>query len=158
MRASEWVLACMMTSWGIVLAQPADTFSLLPIYAGLHRIAEEEVWSLVCLFIGMVRLIALAINGAMPEFTLAARTVTAFLSCFFWFQITLGVIAAGVAGTTNTAIAVYPWLAVLDVICVYRIAKDHARYKETGGQPDLIVKSELLPPEKPEGMSDAKSR
>jgi len=139
-RPSEWVLALMMLSWGLVLAEPVKTFELTPIYLGLARIASEETWSVICLLIGSVRLFALMMNGAWPTITLPLRTIMAFSSCFFWFQVSLGIVAAGIGGIANTAIAIYPWLAVLEMICMYRDGVDHARLKEAGG-PDLVVKS-----------------
>lgn len=138
LHASEWILACMMVSWGIVLLEPAKTFELTPIYVGLARIADEATWGWICLCIGLMRLFALALNGAWPRITLPLRTAMSFASCFFWFQVTLGVVAAGIAGIANTAIAVYPWLAVLDVICMYRTGVDSARYRSTAG-PDFVV-------------------
>jgi hypothetical protein len=138
LRASEWILAFMMISWGIVLAEPTSTFELTPIYVGLQRIGSEETWSWICLSIGSIRLFALMMNDTWPRITLPLRTLMSFASCFFWFQVTLGIIAAGIAGIANTAIAVYPWLAVLDVVCMYRTGVDHARYRKTSG-PDLVI-------------------
>lgn len=124
-RYSEWILAIILLSWGVVLAKPFDTFALSPTYVGLARIAPEHVWAIGCAIVGTARLIALAVNGLWVPSTFHLRALTSFVSIFFWFQITLGLLATG---SNSTAIAVYPWLLLLDVICLYRVARDSALF------------------------------
>lgn len=122
-RASEWVLASILASWGLMLLRSEATFATSPSYIGLERIASENTWGWFCLAIGVSRLVALAINGHWVPSTYHLRSITSFVSCFFWFQISLGIMASHLA---STGLAVYPWLMVLDIICTYRTARDLA--------------------------------
>lgn len=111
----------MLTSWGLMLLRPEDTFSLSQSYVGLARIANEDTWGMFCLGAGIMRILALGINGWWVPVTYHLRSLTAFLSCFVWAQISLGL-----AATTNasTGLAVYPWLMVADMACVLLAARD----------------------------------
>ncbi|MGQ4272495.1 hypothetical protein [Terrihabitans sp. B22-R8] len=119
-RFAEWVLACILFSTGLMLLRPEETFAASPVYEGLARIATEEHWGLFCLVGGAIRLVALTINGAwMPTYHF--RSVAAFLSCFFWLQFSLGLFGSG---STAIGVAVYPWLLLADIVCVYKIGRD----------------------------------
>lgn len=118
-RVAEWLLACILASWGLMLLRPEITFST-PAYVGLERIFSEVVWGWLCFVCGGLRLTALAINGLWrPSYFI--RSITAFLSCFFWMQISL---SFGGAGNASTGLAVYPWLLVADIYNVYRATVD----------------------------------
>jgi hypothetical protein len=127
-RTTEWMLACILTSWGLMLLRPETTFDNLA-YLGLARIAEEDTWGWLCTAAGGLRLVALAINGLWVPPTYHLRSLTSFLSCFFWLQITLGFMASGSA---STGLAVYPWLLVAEVICTYRTARDYRLARISG--------------------------
>lgn len=120
-RTSEWILACILASWGLMLLRPENTFLDERVYLTLTRIASETVWGWMCLGCGLLRIAALIVNGSWVPSTYHLRSLTSILSCFFWFQITLGLMASGVA---STGLAIYPWLLVLDVICCHRAAVD----------------------------------
>jgi hypothetical protein len=121
-RWPEWILASMLTSWGGILLRPENTFGSSPSYEGLARIASEQTWGWFCLGAGVIRLIALTVNGSWVPTTYHLRSLTAFLSCFFWLQITIGFMASGNA---STGLAVYPWLLIADIACVYLSARDY---------------------------------
>lgn len=110
-RASEWALGVILFNWSLVLTLNPDLFQDGRSYAELARWADQQTWATLCLAVGGGRLLVLAINGAWRR-SPHARTAAAFVSCFFWFQITLGLIGAG---TGSTGLAVYPILFLLDV-------------------------------------------
>jgi hypothetical protein len=85
-------------------------------------VGDELTWGWACLLVGTVRLVALAVNGAWVPPTFHIRSVTSALSCFFWFSISLGM---AVTGAATTGLAVYPWLLVGDLVCLYRTARDY---------------------------------
>jgi hypothetical protein len=126
-RISEWALACILASWGLMLLRDDDTFGSSQAYLGLARLASESVWGWACLLAGAVRLVALVINGAWTP-TYHFRSLLAFLSCFFWMQISLGLMATGNA---STGLAVYPWLLLTDIYCTYRAARDFRMAQST---------------------------
>lgn len=119
LRLSEWLLAAIMTTWGVVLLLPEATFQTNPVYTGLARFAPENAWGLVALALGTLRLFALFVNGNWRR-SPHLRSTLAFLSCFVWFQIVIGLLQV----RASTGLAVYPWFFILDVYCVYRASSD----------------------------------
>ena len=116
-RAGEWALAFMLFFWGLVLSGPDPVFSKSASYDGLARVASEQAWAIGCLLVGFIRLTALFINGSFADtrygkFSPHVRGILAFASCFFWAQITVGMIRPD--GST-TGLAVYPVLLVFDL-------------------------------------------
>lgn len=118
-RLSEWVFASILFSWGWTLLLPYPTFSL-PSMGGLAAIAPENVWGLTCLIIGGVRISVLAINGAWVRST-HGRAVMAFVSCFVWCQISLGLISSGVVAPGG---GVYVILLAADVFNTFKAASE----------------------------------
>lgn len=118
-RASEWMLAGIMFTMGWVLLQPYDMFAN-PSYAGLAQIAPQLHWGLLCAALGGFRLIALWINGSWRA-TPHLRSILAFVSSVFWFQLVLGIIASP---ALSTNVAIFPWLLATDIYCAFRAAVD----------------------------------
>ncbi|MFG1465281.1 hypothetical protein V5F77_20565 [Xanthobacter sp. DSM 24535] len=118
-RATEWMLSGVMLLWGALLLRPGQAFSQ-PAYSELARIASEEWWGWICLITGAVRLVALIINGAMRP-SPHLRAGLAFLSSYFWFELSLGFLLAGGYGT---ALAVYPLAFVFDLFNAAMAAGD----------------------------------
>src|SRR5690242_12146580 len=105
-RVTEWLLAGIMLSWSIALWNMTPEDFENPIYAGLHRIAENHTWAFLAFWISVIRLGSLMINGAWRP-SPHLRAACAFLACFMWLQISLGQLAAD---QSNLGIAIYPWL------------------------------------------------
>lgn len=122
-RASEWALGFMIFNWSVVLTLNPDLFAQGRSYRELARWADQDTWAAACLVIGGVRLLVLAVNGAWRR-SPHARAAAAFVSCFFWFQITLGLLGAGTGGT---GLAVYPVLFLLDVFNAIRAIGEAGR-------------------------------
>lgn len=119
-RALEWLLAGIMCTWAVILAQPEQSFGSAP-FTALARIAPESVWVVICAAIGTSRLAALYVNGAWIP-SPWVRLVTALASALFWLQVVLGM--AGPAGIVSTGLAVYPWLLACDLYSMGRAAQD----------------------------------
>lgn len=119
-RASEWALATMLFGWAVVLSSNPDLFSETRSFAGLAQFADQKVWAWMCLFAGGGRLMFLAINGAWRR-TPHLRALTALITCFFWFQITAGLLWAE---SSSTGLAIYPVLFFLDAFNVIRAMGD----------------------------------
>lgn len=115
-RASEWALGTILFNWSLVLLFNEALFSAGRSYAVLGQLMGQETWAGLCLVCGGGRLLILAINGAWRR-SPHLRALFAFLSCFFWFQITLGMAQAG---TQGTGLAVYPVLFLLDAFNTLR--------------------------------------
>jgi hypothetical protein len=128
-RATEWLFAVIMINWGWILLLPHDTFSLSSSYGVLLTVAPEEVWGIGCLIVGLVRFIALVINGTFADSPYARRSphvraVMSALSCFFWMQISLSFLVALGDKPPGTGIAVYPVILWFEVYCAFRAARD----------------------------------
>lgn len=119
-RASEWALGAIIFLWAVMLSANPDLFVESRSFVPLARIFDQDTWTLLCLAIGGGRLLMLAINGAWRR-SPHLRAIAAFISCFFWFQISLGFFQAG---TYGTGLAVYPVLFALDVYNTFRAAGD----------------------------------
>ena len=115
-RASEWALGAMLFNWSVVLSLNPTLFEEGRSYSELARWMSQDAWVWLCLAVGGARLLVLAINGAWRR-SPHARAIAAFVSCFFWFQITLGMIGAG---TWSTGLAIYPVLFMLDAFNAIR--------------------------------------
>lgn len=121
-RASEWALSWMLFNWGIILTLNPNLFDISPSYNTFASMMSETAWGLVCLAIGGMRIAFLFINGLWRR-SPHLRMAGAFISCFFWFQISAGFIYAG---TWSTGLAIYPVLLMLDIHNLLRAATDAA--------------------------------
>jgi len=115
-RASEWALGLMLFNWSVVLTANPDLFAERPACDAFAAIMEQSAWALLCLTVGGTRLIVLAINGAWRR-SPHLRALCAFASCFFWFQITVGLAQSDSLGT---GMAIYPVLILLDAFNAIR--------------------------------------
>jgi hypothetical protein len=127
-RASEWALSVMLFNLGVILWLPRQTLQESPSLSGLARIAPEDVWAVALLAIGVTRLLALGINGTFVQTTYGrwsphVRAGLAFISCFFWMQITVGLT---LSPTFTTGLGIYPVLLALDMYNTARAAGDAA--------------------------------
>lgn len=119
-RVMEWLLACIMFSWGIVCwnLRPAEWAQ--PVFSGLATFGEQNTWAFFAFYIGAFRIAMLGINGAWRP-SPHLRTVAAFLACFMWLQLTLGLL---VADTRGVGVAIVPWLLFADIYNVFRASHD----------------------------------
>lgn len=120
LRVTDWLLGGILTSWGIVcLYLPPDSWAL-PTYSGLRTMADQETWGMFALCVGVARMVALFINGAVRR-TPHVRGLCAFVSVFLWLQLSLALFNSDIA---TIGVAVYPWLFLADIYNVYRASQD----------------------------------
>ena len=137
-RATEWLSALALTSWGIVLLDEGETFRLAS-YRGLRLYAEEGTWGPICLVVGLIGLVALAVNGRMPQGSPMLRAACSGFRVLFWGNIAFGFLYAALAtGLPSTALAIYPWLMLFDVIACHRAASD-ARAAGPDGRTRMVL-------------------
>lgn len=133
-RVMEWLLAGIMLSWAIVCFNLTPEDWAGPLYAGLRRLGDNHTWGGIAFIIATIRLACLGINGAWRP-SPHLRALGAFLSCFMWLQISLGIFAADLRAT---GMAVYPWLLLADIYNVFRasfdarVSDDRARASRAG--------------------------
>lgn len=109
-----------MASWGFwVLLFPsmfADNVSC----QGLLRLAPQNVWGLVAVTAGCLRLCALFVNGMWTR-TPAIRWLTSMVSIFIWFLITAAFTTSPVV---NMGTIIYGWHMLADMYSAFRSASD----------------------------------
>ena len=118
-RATEWLLSGVMLLWGVLLLCPSDTFAM-PSYGELARIGSEDAWGWFGVTVGGLRLLVLIINGALRP-SPHLRAILAWLSSYFWWQLSLGFYMAGEGGM---ALALCPLAVVFDVFNAAMAAGD----------------------------------
>jgi len=125
-RLCEWLFGAILLTLGLILLRPEQSFALSPATLPLRRIADEHWWGLYGAVVGGVRIGALVINGWVVPHTYIIRSLCSFLSVLFWFTVALGVMASGFA---STMIAVYPWITLAEVVCLWRTGRDYALWR-----------------------------
>ena len=136
-RASEWALAAGLSHWGRIVYNEPSIFNR-PGFSQMAEWAEPRTWGLAAMTVGGIRLIALVINGTFADTRYGqisphVRGATAFLSCFVWLQIYLGL---QISGDTTTGLGIYPYLLALDCYNTARAFGDAGeadRAKKYGG-------------------------
>lgn len=121
-RALEWLFAVFLVGWAAMLFASPSMFDgpVSPQFVALKATFSQTVWAFGCAFMGLTRLVALWINGRSAG-TPYIRMTMAFLSCFFWYQISLGLFVSGVP---TTAWAIYPVILAFEMYNVFRAASD----------------------------------
>lgn len=130
-RKMEWVMAGLALTWGTyVLLHPEMFFTqgAEPMFRGMVAMTPGGIephvfWGCLAATVGLLRLIALYVNGAHVR-TPVVRVITAFLTMFVFTQVALGLYQGGVP---NTGLAVYPWLVFADMVSAYAAGQDAIR-------------------------------
>lgn len=119
-RMTEWLVAAQTTVWGFVLLLPVQTFDG-PAWTFFRAFITENSLGYFMLLVGITRLIALVINGSLAKVTPIFRVATAGLGFLVWTGISYSFAQSGVI---STWIAIYPIIACVELINVYRAAHD----------------------------------
>lgn len=129
-RTLEWVSAYTMVAIAVVFAIPGDTLvrtSLAPLRN--YGIGEAMLCFVYGGF-GMMRGLALWINGRRTRTTAIVRVVTAVVSALFWANYAAVILLNGiyVTGVASVGMATIPVFAFLDFMAVGRAWRD-AKYR-----------------------------
>ena len=108
-RAMEWFFAWGLLNLGLTMVFNQGLFESSPSWAGLGAVASQATWGNALVIVGTVRLVALLVNG-MYWRTPHARCLMAFVSCYFWWKFSLGLI-----GTLSFDAALVPLCFIFDV-------------------------------------------
>lgn len=127
-RKMEWIMAGISASWGFYVLTHPELFTnpeTAVLMSGLASFVPAGwdpslVWGLGALLVGLMRGIALYINGAHIR-TPVVRAVAAFLTILVFFQVSRGLWATGVP---NMGLVIYPWLVIADIISAYSAGQD----------------------------------
>ena len=142
-RRSEWALASMMFTTGVILLHPGITFQPgVRLFQTLQAIASENAWGWSCLLFGAARLCALIVNGTFADtkysqYSPHVRGGFAFLSMFYWATISIGLLHAATINAIPFGLGCYPFLLVLDMTNVYQAFLDAGR-ADRSARPDVV--------------------
>lgn len=121
-RSQEWLSSFLLVGWGayMILHPHIFTGPAAVAFRGMDNLASQELWGFGAFVIGMVRLVALFINGAWG-LTPIIRVVTSFLAVFVWFWICVGLYRSNIE---QPGMILYPGLMFADMFCAFRAAGD----------------------------------
>lgn len=120
-RMTEWMLAAITAGWGAVLLLPTETFDQ-PTWSGFRAIFRDEViLAQVMIFLGLLRIGGLIVNGARKTVTPWIRSVSASFGFLLFVGITYCYMLSGVL---STWLAIYPIFAAVELVNIYRAAHD----------------------------------
>lgn len=126
-RSVEWLLACLMLTWGVILLAPSESFTL-PAYRWLATMGEERVWGGLALGIGTLRVAALYVNGSWRR-TPLIRAFGAVVCLMWWVSVGALLIFGVEPGKPLPAgFAFYPVFALFEAYSCYRSGLDAREY------------------------------
>ena len=133
-RALDWACACMAAGIGLVLAMPGDTLAWSPAFEPLLRRAPETVWAAGMILLGVVRIVALIINGRMPTGSPVARGAASALSFLVWSQFFIGAVEMSLRfHVTLLDVAIYLVLLGCETLTIMRSTRDLVRARQCRG-------------------------
>lgn len=126
-RIVEWVMGAVILNYGLGLVGKADAWTSPTAWAAMAYYMPENAWGWLCIAIGLVRLLALAVNGtfadtAYSRYSPHVRGVTALAGLGFWIMVLLSVSSSGSIGTR-----IYLLPFVLEVWCIFHAWRDTGR-------------------------------
>ena len=128
-RIVEWVMGAAILNYGLGLVSPGTAWTNPDPWRVLAYYAPENAWGWLCVLLGLLRLIALVVNGtfadtAYSRFSPHVRGVTALGALGFWMMVLLSVSASGSIGSR-----IYILPLVLEVWCIFHAWRDTGRAK-----------------------------
>lgn len=119
-RATEWITAAGLTSWGSSLLSNHGAFAGNPSFAIMAYMGDEQTWGSAALFVGVVHLIALFVNGSFEGFRYSPhlRTMTSGLACFVWCTVWVGLLHS------TTGKVAYAMILAIEINNCWRAAGD----------------------------------
>ena len=120
-RWSEWLMAVAMFGWGLIVVGSPAVFDL-PTYAGFRAIfGSAAVIGPLVASLGLLRLLALWVNGRRRHVTYWARVIGAGSGCMIWVGM---VYAHALSGVIAPWAILYPAFAVTELINAGRSGHD----------------------------------
>lgn len=154
LRAIEWLSASVMTSWGVWVLLFPSMFLDNPACHSLLILAPQRVWGLVALAAGVIRLIALFVNG-MWHRTPAIRWLTAMFSILVWFLVTAALTTSHIV---NMGTIMYGWYIIADMYSAFRSASDYIEAEAQRKLKDMSLVNIPTPPNEDNNVHRLHSR
>ena len=138
-RFTEWLGAAPLIGIGFVLWDEYDVFGVSPTFAVMEQWASEATWANALLAAGLMRLIALIINGSFPQLfrhSPTMRFIASWIAMMAWAAVALGMFSAWREfGGSPTGWVMYGSWSVLELRNLYcsRVDMVLARGKADAG-------------------------
>ena len=127
-RLTEWMVSVQMLLWGVVLLLPSPSF-VGPQWDFFRTITTEEHLGAAMLVLGMARMGGLIVNGSRKQITPWIRAVSAAGGFLLFVGISY---SFALSGVVSTWIAIYPVIAVVELVNIYRAAHDAGESHASG--------------------------
>jgi len=129
-RVSEWVMAWPAIGLWVALQVDPQMFDRSPSFAYLAHWGDELTWAWVIGLCGVLRLLALTINGTFKGFAFSPhiRAAASLIGVAVWSQVSLGFLMAALTGggAASGAIA-WSTMVLMEVFNTYRSWSDVGR-------------------------------
>jgi hypothetical protein len=79
----EWILAFGLLVWGLSITINSELFKIEPFYYNLQALLPQTVWAIGSMFVAMVRITSLALDGKW-RFSPHLRACTSAASSLMW--------------------------------------------------------------------------
>jgi hypothetical protein len=120
-RMMEWFMAFHTVLWGFVLVASDHLFDQ-PAWSGFRALfGSENALGWTMMFLGILRIAGLIVNGARKDVTPVIRQISAGIGCLIWVGITYCYASSNVM---STWLAIYPLFAVGELVNINRAAHD----------------------------------
>lgn len=130
LRVADWLLAGIMTTIGVTIWNLSpEIWAAGPLQGLSQCFFGQAAWGTIIFMIGVVRINALFINGALRR-SPHVRAIGAALSAFIWCRIALGMFATD---SVQIGIGIFPWLLIAEMYNVHRAMRD-ARLSDNRAQ------------------------
>ena len=121
-RFPEWIGSLQAILVGVGLLHPYEGFANNPkAFHLLASVADENIWGIVILLVGVARFASLVVNGHRKKITTWSRVAAAVISCGIWTAFSVGLFATGVVSTWWGA---WPIAALVEFVNIYRATHD----------------------------------
>lgn len=128
-RVAEWAMGLYLLNYGLGLLSRDGGWTNPAAWAGMTQYMPQQGWALVCITIGLARLLALAINGTFADTLYArwsplVRGVAALASATFWFMVILSLSAVPSVGSRTYMLPLF-----LEIWCIFHAWRDDGRQR-----------------------------
>lgn len=119
-RLTEWLVACQTAMFGFVLLLPGKIFDG-EAWAVFRNLISEDAMGVLMVGLGLGRLAGLIVNGTRPRVTPWIRVISAGIGWIIFTGLSFGF---AMSGHVSTWIAIYPMIALVECVNIYRAAFD----------------------------------
>lgn len=82
-RFPEWITSLCLIAWGLIVAMGDSVHWDLGYFNALENLANRHIWGTIAIVVGILRIIALGINGALRP-TAHMRALGALVGVLIW--------------------------------------------------------------------------